>query len=48
MFGGISQKISSGGYLGSIRMKGTGCRGRNRFQAHGVQYFHHTFGNDSE
>lgn len=48
VFGETAQKTSSAGCLGSIRMKGTGQRGRGRFQAHGAQYFQHTFGNDSE
>lgn len=48
MFGAIAQKAFSGGYLESIRMKGTGHRGRGRFQAYGAQDFQKTFGNGCE
>ena len=48
VFGAIAQKAFSGGYLESIRMKGTGHRGMGRFQAHGAQNFQKTFGNGCE
>lgn len=48
VWGNCSKGIQWGGYLGSIRMKGTGHKGGGRFQAHGTQNFQNTFGNGCE